>query len=51
MFKILKSTSTKKENVIHIRNLKLALNNELALKKCIETLSSIKKLGLDHALI
>ena len=42
---------TKKEYVIHIGNLKHALNHELVLKKCIESLNLIKKLGKNHTLI
>ena len=34
-----------KKYVIHIENLKLALDYGLVLKKCIELLNSIKKLG------
>ena len=35
----------KKEYVIHIRNLKQALNHGLVLKKCIETLNLINNIG------
>ena len=35
----------KTEYVIHIRNLKQALKHGLVLKKCIELLNVIKKLG------
>ena len=43
--KLLTSLYDKKEHVIHIRNLKQALNHWLILKKCIETLNLIKKFG------
>ena len=35
----------KKEYVIHIRNLKQALNHGLVLKKCIETLNLFNNIG------
>ena len=35
----------KKEYVIHIRNLKEALNYGLIWKKCLDSLNVIKKLG------
>ena len=35
----------KKEYVIHIRNLKQALNHGLVLNKCIETLNLINNIG------
>ena len=35
----------KKEYVVHIRTIKQAANHGLVLKKCIEPLNQIKKLG------
>ena len=43
--KLLANLYDKKEYVIHVRNLKQALNYGLVWKKYIESLNSIKKLG------
>ena len=42
--KLITKLHDKKEYVIHIKNLKLALNHGLVSKKCIESLNLIKKL-------
>ena len=41
--KIIANVHDKKEYVIHIGNLKQALNHRLVLKKCVESLNSIRK--------
>ena len=43
--KLLANLYDKKVFFIHIRNFKQALNHGLVLKKCIESLNSIKRLG------
>ena len=43
--KLVANLHNKKEYVTHIRNLKQALNHELVLKKCIESLKLLNKLG------
>ena len=43
--KLVTNLHDKEEYVIHIRNLKQVLNHGLVLKKCIESLNLIKKLG------
>ena len=43
--KFVSKSHDKTEYVIHIRNLKQALKHGLVLKKCIELLNVIKKLG------
>ena len=42
--KIIANVHDKKEYVIHTGNLKQALNHGLVLKKCVESLNSIRKL-------
>ena len=43
--KLVANLHDKEEYVIHVRNLKQVLNHGLVLKKCIESLDLIKKLG------
>ena len=43
--KLVANLHDKEEYVIHVRNLKQVLNHGLVLKKCIESLNLIKKLG------
>ena len=43
--KLVANLHDKKENAIHMRNLKQALYHELVLKKVIIPLNSVKKLG------
>ena len=49
--KLIANLHDKKEYVIHIRNFKKALNRGFVLKKRIDSLNLIKKLGRNHTLI